>query len=172
MTDNTRLPVPTSEGDLIAADDVSGVKFQRVKLTLGDDGADDGNISATNPVPVAGVVTADTGLDQPLTDAQLRAASLPLPMGAATDAVLDQLRILNDTMLYFASAMLEKLPRVTGSDQVAVSIEAGSVGLTTNQTLATVTTLGAINTIGGKHASGDNLNLAGVQHIYNNIVVS
>lgn len=48
---------------------------------------------AGNAVPVSGTVTANTGLSQPLTDAQLRAsavsiatASLPLPSGAATAA--------------------------------------------------------------------------------------
>lgn len=40
-----------SGGDVIAADDISSVKFQRVKLTLGADGVNDGDISSTNPIP-------------------------------------------------------------------------------------------------------------------------
>lgn len=93
-------------GATIAADEVVGVLFQRIKLTLGADGVNDGDVSAANPVPVSGALSvsnfpAQTGL----TDAQLRAsavpvsgtffqatqpvsaASLPLPTGAATSAL-------------------------------------------------------------------------------------
>lgn len=52
MADNTTLPVPTTSGDVIATDDIGGVKFQRVKLTLGADGVNGGDVSASNPVPV------------------------------------------------------------------------------------------------------------------------
>jgi hypothetical protein len=55
-----------------------------------------------NPIPVSGTVTANTGLTQPLTDAQLRAsavpvsaASLPLPTGAATEASVQRLNSVN-----------------------------------------------------------------------------
>ena len=51
--DNTQLNIGTG-GDLIATDDVGGVKFQRIKLALGAEGVNDGDISATNPVPVKG----------------------------------------------------------------------------------------------------------------------
>jgi hypothetical protein len=52
MTDNVTLNVG-SGGDTIAADDIAGVKFQRVKLVLGNEGVNDGDASSTNPVPVA-----------------------------------------------------------------------------------------------------------------------
>lgn len=55
-------------GDTFAADDVAGIKFPRTKLSLGADGAFDGDISASNPMPVTG----------PLTDAQLRAVAVPV----------------------------------------------------------------------------------------------
>lgn len=58
---------PGTGGDTIAADDVGGIKFQRVKLTLGGEGVNAGDVSTANPVPVS-------------------AASLPLPAGAATSA--------------------------------------------------------------------------------------
>lgn len=86
--------------------------------------------------------------------------------------VISQLKSVADSLLYVAAAMLEKLPRVTGNDQMAVSIESGYVGIIANQTLATLTTLGTINGVGSKYVSGDNLALAGVQHIYSNIVVT
>ena len=71
---------------------------------------------------------------------------------AAGDDVVTQLKSVADSLLFVAAAMLEKLPRVTGNDQMAVSIEGGSVGI------ATLTTLGTINQVGGRWASGDNLN--------------
>jgi hypothetical protein len=93
------------EGASVAADDIGGNLFQRIKLTLGADGVNDGDVSAANPVPVSGAVTvsnfpaqtgltdaqlrasavpvsgtvtANTGLSQPLTDAQLRATAVPV----------------------------------------------------------------------------------------------
>lgn len=50
--DNTQLN-PGAGGDLIAADDVDGVKYQRVKLVHGQDGRIDGDVSIDNGLPVA-----------------------------------------------------------------------------------------------------------------------
>lgn len=50
MADNTVLNVGTG-GDTIASDDITGVKFQRVKMTLGTDGVNGGDVSPTNPMP-------------------------------------------------------------------------------------------------------------------------
>ena len=52
MADNTTLN-PGAGGDVVAADDVGGIKYQRIKLTLGADGVNDGDVSASNPIPVA-----------------------------------------------------------------------------------------------------------------------
>ena len=73
MADNTTLNAGTG-GDTIASDDILGVKFQRVKLTIGADGVNDGDIASGNPLPVTGTVTASG----PLTDAQLRATPVPV----------------------------------------------------------------------------------------------
>ena len=48
MSDNTTLP---GTGDVIASDDIGGVKYQRVKLTHGEDG-EALDASNVNPVPV------------------------------------------------------------------------------------------------------------------------
>jgi hypothetical protein len=48
MSDNTTLP---GTGDVIASDDIGGVKYQRVKLTHGGDG-EAVDASESNPVPV------------------------------------------------------------------------------------------------------------------------
>lgn len=95
MADNVQLPVPSTTGQVVATDDVAGVQFQRVKLTLGADGVNDGDVSSSNPVPVsitgsipvtiasAIEITNDAGNAIPIS-----ASSLPLPTGAATETTL------------------------------------------------------------------------------------
>jgi hypothetical protein len=51
MADNTTLN-PGTAGDVIATDDIGGIKFQRIKLIHGNDNTNDGDISNTNPFPV------------------------------------------------------------------------------------------------------------------------
>lgn len=51
MADNTILNSMTG-GDTIAADDIAGVKYQRVKLIHGADGVNTGDVSSTNALPV------------------------------------------------------------------------------------------------------------------------
>lgn len=63
-------------GDTFAADDIGGVKFPRAKITLGADGVNDNDVSASNPLPVSG----------PLTDAALRATPVPVSFSAQTVA--------------------------------------------------------------------------------------
>ncbi|MEN6386435.1 MAG: hypothetical protein ABFD79_14750 [Phycisphaerales bacterium] len=52
MADNTQLPIPQTAGDLIATDEIAGVKYQRIKMIIGADGVNDGDISAANPLPI------------------------------------------------------------------------------------------------------------------------
>jgi hypothetical protein len=53
MADNITLPGASS---VVAADDIGGAKYQRVKLIHGIDGTNDGDVAKTNPLPV----TTDT----------------------------------------------------------------------------------------------------------------
>lgn len=53
MTDNVIVSANIGTGATVATDDINGVQHQRVKLTLGADGVSDGDVSATNPMPVA-----------------------------------------------------------------------------------------------------------------------
>lgn len=69
MADNIIAYANTGTGtDVLAADEIGGVKYARSKITLGADGVNDGDVSATNPLPVSG----------PITDAQLRASAVPV----------------------------------------------------------------------------------------------
>jgi len=51
MADNIELD-PGTGGATVAADDVGGVMYPRSKITLGGDGASEGDVSAANPMPV------------------------------------------------------------------------------------------------------------------------
>jgi hypothetical protein len=81
MADN--IPITPGTGTSVATDDVGGVQYQRMKLTLGADGVNDGDVSADNPMPVEGAVTvanlpATQAVSGPLTDAELRATAVPV----------------------------------------------------------------------------------------------
>lgn len=93
---------------------------------------------------------------------------------------LQAIRELSDSMLYFASALLEKLPMLDQNDRAQVNVMAGT--LTTLGTITTVTTLAtltsATNLVNLNNFAGGNTALlpyqfgAGAFHLYNNIAVS
>jgi hypothetical protein len=49
MPDNVTLP---GTGAVVASDDIGGNQYQRIKVTLGADGVNNGDVSASNPMPV------------------------------------------------------------------------------------------------------------------------
>lgn len=51
MADNVQLNVMAG-GDQVAADEISSVKYQRIKLIHGADGVNDGDVAAANPFPI------------------------------------------------------------------------------------------------------------------------
>ena len=67
MADN--LGYSPGVGATIASDEIGGVQFQRVKIVIGADGVNGGDVAAANAMPIS-------------------ASSLPLPAGAATEATL------------------------------------------------------------------------------------
>lgn len=128
------------------------------------------NFPATQPVSGSVSVSNFPAGGTGLTDTELRAAAVPVSLaGAAQDATVQALQALNDTMLYMLGAILEKMPRVTGNDQAAVSIEAGTLA-----TVTTVATVSNMTSIGGKQAAQvpDAVSMAGANHLYRNIIVS
>lgn len=50
MADNTTLN-SMAGGDVVATDDIGGVKIQRIKLIHGADGVNDGDVAKANPLP-------------------------------------------------------------------------------------------------------------------------
>jgi len=58
MADDVTLNTMTG-GDVIGADEIAGVKYQRVKIIAGANGTNDGDVCTATPLPIAGTVTAD-----------------------------------------------------------------------------------------------------------------
>ena len=46
-----------SGGATFASDDISSIQYPRVKITLGADGVNDGDVSSSNPIPITGTVS-------------------------------------------------------------------------------------------------------------------
>jgi hypothetical protein len=104
VADNVNIPA-TGTGDttpIIAADDIGGVKHQRVKVEWGVDGSAV-DASASNPLPVAAVVTSSTlptGASSETTNLA-SATALGTPTDAAattTGSVIAQLRRIANTL--------------------------------------------------------------------------
>jgi hypothetical protein len=61
MADDITLNAGTG-GDTVAADDIAGIKYPRVKLVLGANNTNDGDVASGNPLPVSdagGSLTVD-----------------------------------------------------------------------------------------------------------------
>jgi hypothetical protein len=110
MADN----IPTTANASIATDDIGNIHFQRMKLVIGADGVNDGDVASGNPLPVEGTVLIDdttpvgvavTGtvpVSGPLTNAQLRATAVPVAdQPALVVELIDQ---ASGTITYFGQA--------------------------------------------------------------------
>ncbi len=118
MSDNVTLP---GTGSVVRTDDIGGVQFPVSKLTIGADGADDGLVSAANPLPVS-VVGAST-----------------LPAGAAREATLAGVLT---TIAYQArmpvlgqALKTGSVPVVLASDQGTLPVSLASVPIATGAAL-------------------------------------
>lgn len=152
MSDNIGYTPGT--GASVAADNIGGTLWQRVKVTFGVDGVAT-DVSAADPLPVVGPLTdaqlraAAVPVSGPLTDAQLRAsavavsgpltdaqiratalpvsaASLPLPAGAATETTLAAVN--TKTPALGQALMAASVPVAIASNQSAVAVS-GTVAL-------------------------------------------
>lgn len=122
MTDFVQLP---GTGEDVAADDIAGIKFQRMKVTLGADGVNDGDVSDANPLPVAGAGE----LIEVLEAIRITLHSLTRTIGQAYPDSANRLRVVIDA--------------ITGALTLATITTVGTV--TTVTTLTNQTQIGAIN---------------------------
>lgn len=54
------VPYTPGSGVTIASDDIGGAQYQRIKVVIGTDGTNDGDISAANPMPVTVAAASGT----------------------------------------------------------------------------------------------------------------
>jgi hypothetical protein len=125
MADN--LDVTPGTGKTVAADEIAGALHQRVKITVGADGTDDGDVASGNPLPVdvisalpeganaIGKLAANSGVD--IGDVDV--ISCALPTGASTAA---KQGIAGTDLVGGAGAVAAGVQRVTlASDDPAVT---------------------------------------------------
>lgn len=100
---------------------------------------------------------------------------------ADIDAVADladQIRVLNDTMLYFMSALLDKAPRLDTNDRMMVNTSESTIPtvstVTTLTTCGTVTNMTNLNNFAGGNAAQIPFQISnmGAVHLYNQIQVT
>jgi len=120
MADNVVLP---GTGETIAADDIGGVLYQRVKLTHGADG-----------------VAHETSNNN------------PLPVDVTAGELLDQLSALRHAIQSLTRSIGLALPNAVGQPimearQATASNLNATVSIAGSQTLATVTTVSTVSTL-------------------------
>ena len=119
MADN--IGYTPGAGAIIAADDVGGALLQRIKVVVGADGVNDGDVSLANPMPVQGVGE----LVEQLAAIRMLLQSMTRTVGQAMPDAAGQLRVV--------------LP----SGQ-SVSITGQTVNVTTVTTLSNQTQIGGL----------------------------
>lgn len=139
MSDNVQLNSGTG-GDIVAADDIAGVKHQRVKIEIGDDG-EATDVSSTNPLPttVTNVPTVTVSGSVGLTGS--------LPAGSNTLGGLTALGSITAPVTAFIN---------NGSGGAAINIQDGGNSITVDGTVGvsaltnavSATLLTGANTIG------------------------
>lgn len=150
MADNTTLN-PGSGGDVIASDDIAGVKYQRVKISVGADGAAADN-SATAPVhvrlsngsasvdtlPVSNAGTFATQIDGAALTALQLIDNIVLAEDAAHstgDAGVQALAVRNDSDTSLAGTTGDYTPlQVDANGYLKVNIKAGAAAGGTSAT--------------------------------------
>jgi uncharacterized membrane protein len=116
MPNNSTLP---ATGDIIASEEISGAKLQRVKLALGAYGTDDGDAGSANPLPV-------------------QASALPLPAGASTEATLAALNVIAAAIQSAVVAINTKTTAVnTGAIAGTVALDAPTLAALESITAST-----------------------------------
>ena len=88
MADN--IGYTPGSGAIIAADDVGGALLQRIKVVVGADGVNDGDVSLANPMPVQGVGE----LVEQLAAIRMLLQSLTRSVGQAMPDAAGQLRCI------------------------------------------------------------------------------
>jgi hypothetical protein len=112
-------------------------------------------------IPRVKIALGASGVDGGTQEGQIANETTAQSIAALAEAVADL-----TAMLY------QQTPRITATRQAAVSIEAGSVGISANQDIRTVTTVTNLTNAGGLVVNAPANNMAGLTHIYDRIVIA
>lgn len=110
---------PGAGGVTFASDEIAGVHYSRIKLVIGADGANDGDVSLANPMPVTGAVTVAGVATAAKQDTSNAALGAPADAEAAGDgsiiALLKRLRTLLAGTLTVAGTVTANLGTIAGA---------------------------------------------------------
>ena len=121
MADNVSVNTSTPGSPaVIASDEIGGSQYQRIKLVLGNEGQNDGDVSGTNPVPV------ELSLDDKLNQDEIK------------EALFIMRRLVN---------LLKPLGIVTGggSNRLSIDVNAMTGNVAQVTLVPTVTTVGTVS---------------------------
>src|SRR3990167_6840961 len=145
MADNTTLNSGAG-GDTIAADDIGGVKFQRIKLVLGTDGINDGDVAASNPIPVTGTLSAISGTVTIV-------GSVSTTVATGTTQVFGTVQVVNTVPIVGGTVLVTNtVPIIGGTVLVTNTVPVTVLGGTLAALTGTVTVVGSVHgtvSIGG-----------------------
>lgn len=120
MADN--VAITPGSGATVAADDIDGVLHQRVKIVLGDDGQNAGDVSLLNPIP-----TREAGeLVEALEAMRIGIQALTRTIGQTYPDVAGRLRVAVDSIS--ASLTLAAVTTVTTVSTVSSVTNQAQVG--------------------------------------------
>lgn len=127
MADNVNIT--EGSGKTIAGDDIAGIIYQRIKLTLGADGVNDGDVSSSNKLPVNdSTKLTESDFDSKIGEVQTTPTAF---------TVLSRLKAINDTL---GSGVAVSATNLDIRDLTHVT---DSVRIGDGTDLATVRTLGS-----------------------------
>lgn len=155
MADNIGYTPGT--GATIAADEIGGVLYQRMKIGIGADGTAT-DISTANPMPI----TAPNALSVSAANAIPISTSQTLGVSATgalttteTGELVEAVEALRMAVQSLTRTVGQVLPDSTG--RMRVNVETGSLNvgtITTLPTLGTVTTVGTVTTMSNQTSLG------------------
>lgn len=166
MADNF-LTNPGSGGTTFASDDIGGVHTPRVKVTLGGDGTNDGDLASGNPMPVqlaayaAGGASIYRSLDLDETEEEVKSAQATLfaIWFSNTATATRFLKIYNATASTVTVGTTTPVITIAmpgnSSDDVSGSLLGGPFGIAFSTALTIAATTGAADNDTGAPATGD-----------------
>lgn len=155
MADNYTTNAGTG-GDTFGADDIAGVKIPRVKLIIGADGVNDGDVASGNPLPVTGTVAATQSGTWNVTNVS---GTVSLPTGAATAAKQPALGTAGTASsdvitVQGIAAMVPLLATLSGTNNIATVTTVSAVTAISNALPAGTNNIGDVDIL--SIAAGDN----------------